>query len=110
MSLEFAHAVDCAALGRALCAPALGLVRAKGLMRNQDDQPCVLQVVGARAAVAPSAHSQPDNGRLVCIGLRGQLDRAAIADIVFRSKAGSDDNQASTTDERQLTFAGSPGA
>jgi len=110
VSLEFAYAVDCAALGRALSAPALGLVRAKGLMRNQDGQPCVLQVVGARVDVAPSAHPQPDNGRLVCIGLRGQLDRATIADIVFRSKAGCDDKHASTMGERQVSFAGSPGA
>ena len=86
VSLEFAHAVDCMALGQALGAPALGLVRAKGLMRNLDGQPCALQVVGARAAVTPSAHSRPDDGRLVCIGVRGKVDRATIDAILVRSR------------------------
>jgi len=85
ISLEFAHAVDCAALARALGAPDLGLVRAKGLMRDRDGQPCALQLVGARSAVTPSAHPRPAQGRLVCIGLRGQLDRATIEAIVMRS-------------------------
>ncbi len=74
------------ALGQALGAPALGLVRAKGLMRNLDGQPCALQVVGARAAVTSSAHSRPDDGRLVCIGVRGQVDRATIDAILVRSR------------------------
>ena len=86
MSLEFAHAVDCVALGRALSAPELGLVRAKGLMRDLDGQPRALQLVGARAAVTPSAHPRPEDGRLVCIGLRGQLDRASIEATVRRCR------------------------
>ena len=65
---------------------ALGLVRAKGLMRDLDGQPRALQLVGARAAVTPSAHPRPEDGRLVCIGLRGQLDRASIEATVRRCR------------------------
>jgi G3E family GTPase len=78
ISLEFDHGVDCAALAAALSAPELRLVRAKGLMRNHDGQPSSVQVVGARAAVGPSNHARVQTGRLVCIALRGQLDRAGI--------------------------------
>ena len=95
VSLEFAHAVDCQALAGALADPALGLVRAKGLLRDQDGMPCSLQVVGSRFAVIPSGHAQPEQGRLVCIGLRGRLDHATITAILRRSRAGVEPVQAS---------------
>ena len=72
-----------AALAAPLAAPPLRLLRAKGLMRDRDGQPRSLQLVGARRALAPSAHAQPRSGRLVCIALRGELQadriRAALA-------------------------------
>ena len=64
--------------------PLLGLVQAKGLMRDPDGQPCALQVVGQRAAVTVSSHARPEEGRLVCIGLRGQLDRSIVEALVLR--------------------------
>lgn len=83
LSLEFEHAVDIAALASMLIAPPLRLLRAKGLMRDRDGQPRSLQLVGARTAMALSAHAQPQHGRLVCIALRGELQaeriRAALA-------------------------------
>ncbi len=86
VSLEFTHAVDCVALGQALSTPELGLVRAKGLVRDQDGQSCALQLVGSRAGVTPSSHPRAEDGRLVCIGLRGQLDRASIEATVRRCR------------------------
>ncbi len=87
LSLEFSHAVDCAWLAKALGAPELGLVRAKGLLRDLDGAGRVLQLVGARATVSPSAHPRPQDGRLVFIALRGQLDRARVMAILESSCA-----------------------
>jgi len=82
LSLEFDHAVDLAALAAMLSAPPLRLLRAKGLMRDRDGQARSLQLVGARTALAPSGHANPQRGRLVCIALRGELQadrlRAAL--------------------------------
>jgi len=83
LSLEFEHGVDMAALAALLAAPALRLVRAKGLMRDRDDRTRTLQLVGTRCALALSAHDGSQPGRLVCIALRGDLQaeriRAALA-------------------------------
>jgi G3E family GTPase len=83
LSLDFEHAVDAAALARLLTLPPLRLLRAKGLMRDRDGSACSLQLVGARAVVAPSVQPPPQRGRLVCIALRGELQperlRAALA-------------------------------
>jgi G3E family GTPase len=78
LSLEFEHAVDTARLAAALAAPGLGLLRAKGLLRNADGLPCSLQLVGARCVVVPSAHTRPQQGRLVGIGLHGRFDGAGL--------------------------------
>ena len=78
LSLEFDHAVDLPRLVRALSEPDTHLLRAKGLMRDADGTPHVLQIVGARSMLARSAHARPRDGRLVCIGLRNALDTAAI--------------------------------
>ena len=89
VSLEFSHAVDCAWLAQALGAPELGLVRAKGLLRDLDGAGRVLQLVGARATVSPSAHPRLQDGRLMCITLRGRLDRARVMAILELSRATS---------------------
>lgn len=81
-SFTFAHAVDCTLLARELARDELGLVRVKGLMRNQDGVPSSLQIVGARAVVQASGHARPEDGRLVCIALRGRLDRARVEGIL----------------------------
>jgi G3E family GTPase len=78
LSLEFDHAVDLPRLVRALGEPNMHVLRAKGLMRDADGTPHVLQIVGARSMLARSAHARPRDGRLVCIGLRNALDTAAI--------------------------------
>jgi hypothetical protein len=52
LSLNFEHAVDMTALAAMLTAPPLRLLRAKGLMRDRDDQSRSLQLVGARCALA----------------------------------------------------------
>lgn len=72
-----AQRVDAEGLARALARPALGVIRAKGILRDLDGAAVALQVVGARGAIA--AHRRdPADGRLVCIGLKGRLDRAGI--------------------------------
>ena len=82
LSLEFEHGVDMAALAALLSAPPLRLLRAKGLMRDRDGRTRSLQLVGARTTLAPSTHAGPQQGRLVCIALRGELQaerlRAAL--------------------------------
>jgi len=71
------HRVDAEALAQALARPALGVVRAKGILRDLDGAVVALQVVGTRGAIA--AHRRdPADGRLVCIGLKGRLDRAGV--------------------------------
>ncbi|MBL8385051.1 MAG: GTP-binding protein [Burkholderiales bacterium] len=78
ISLELAPRVDVARLAAVLTAPAHGVLRAKGLLRDIDGTPVALQVVGARAEIVASGHADPDRGRLVCIGARGALDGAAL--------------------------------
>lgn len=81
-SFTFAHAVNGTLLARELARDDLGLVRVKGLMRNQDGVPSSLQIVGARAVVQASGHARAEDGRLVCIALRGRLDRTRIEGIL----------------------------
>ncbi|MFM1991042.1 MAG: hypothetical protein RJA99_3999 [Pseudomonadota bacterium] len=75
---------DLAALGAALADPALGLVRAKGVLRDAAGGRAVLQAVGARVRTGPAPAASPAAdvdapSRLVVIGLRGTLDPAAVA-------------------------------
>src|SRR5690606_2618581 len=68
----------------ALAASGGGLLRAKAIVRGREDVPQVVQLAGTRAEVVPFASAAPDRGKvapapgLVCIGLRGRLDEAAI--------------------------------
>lgn len=78
-SFRTSAAVDVGHLAAVLVDPALGVIRAKGLLRDRDGTAKRLQVVGSRCEVRPSAHARPDEGRLVCIGLREGFDRAALA-------------------------------
>ncbi len=83
-SFELDGRYDVAVLGASLADPALGLVRAKGALRDAAGTRTVLQAVGARVRTGPapagSASAAPDApSRLVVIGLRGALDAAAVA-------------------------------
>ncbi len=77
VALDLPAGIDLEALARRLTDPALGVLRAKGIVADGSRRRA-LHVVGARAAIdeAPPA-ARP--GRLVAIGLRGRFDRAAIA-------------------------------
>jgi G3E family GTPase len=86
IELTLERAVDAQGLADALAAPALGVVRAKGLLRDRAGAPIALQVVGPRATIHPVASTHGCGGRLVCIGLRGRLDRAAIRAALERAE------------------------
>jgi G3E family GTPase len=78
-----AGALDPQALARQLADPALGLLRAKGVVRDAEGAAWVVQAVGARARVTPAVPGTPAAdpalpSRLVLIGRRGALDAAAI--------------------------------
>ena len=77
-SLELAldRAVDVEQLARALTAPDSGVLRAKGFLQDKDGRLVILQVVGRRAEIT-DAPTGATPGRLVAIGLRGQLEPAA---------------------------------
>ena len=75
-SFEVPGAIDVARLAQALAEPACGLVRAKGMLRDLDGSMKTLHLVGARFELTPFAGAGTSG--LACIGLRGQLDRAAI--------------------------------
>jgi len=76
--------VDAAALAQALVQPALGVIRAKGILRDRDGATVALHLVGARSEISPHAGSV-ERGRLVCIGLAGRLDRAGIQAALARA-------------------------
>ena len=63
--------LDVEALAVALADPELGLLRAKGLVLNDNGEMTVVQCVGRRVALSPA----PQNVRpgFVCIGLRDQI-------------------------------------
>ena len=69
--------VDIELLGRRLAAPELGLLRAKGFVRDHQGRLRTLHVVGERFEVtdAPSSAAEA----LTVIGLRARLDKEAIA-------------------------------
>jgi len=81
--------VDARGLADALADPALGVVRAKGLLQDRAGGPVVLQVVGPRATIHPLVSTNAPCGRLVCIGLRGRLDRAALQAALDRAEHGA---------------------
>ena len=73
--------MDVERLATALADPALGVLRAKGLLERADGTTAELHVVGRRAE-ARDATTSATPGRLVCIGLRGQLDAAHIRTLI----------------------------
>lgn len=81
-SFQIAGRLDTQALVAALCDPAQGVLRAKGLVQGLDGQAVLIQTVGARSRVSPVAGDLIGAGqpaRLVVIGLRDTLDAGQIA-------------------------------
>jgi len=84
LSLAIDRPVDAKQVARALVDPRLGLLRAKGFLRCLEGGLVSLQIVGRRTYLdtAPAWIDGP--GRLVCIGLAAEMDRAAILAAVRR--------------------------
>jgi G3E family GTPase len=78
LSVEIDSPRDAERLARDLTDPGLGLLRAKGFIRGLDGTLATLHVVGRRSLVAPAPLGVEGPGRLVCIGLAAEMDRAAI--------------------------------
>ena len=64
------------ALARILADPAHGLLRAKGFARRPDGGMAAIQVVGSRWTVSDAPPNAPAG--LICIGLEGRTDFAAL--------------------------------
>lgn len=95
LALPLPHAVDPPALARRLADPALGLLRAKGFVRDATGAGWLLQLAAGRAQLSPAAWS--GEGRLVLIGLRATwsaerlsstLGAAATAPPAVLSRSG----------------------
>lgn len=80
-AFEALEPLDVEHLAKALADPSLGVLRAKGLLERADGSVAELHVVGRRAE-ARDASSKAAPGRLVCIGVRGQLDAARIRTLI----------------------------
>lgn len=82
-------------LATALSVADTGLLRAKGFVRDVDGACWLVQMVGTRVVVSPAPVEGSNVGRLVCIGLAGQLssdrigatlDSARVRDTVHREE------------------------
>ena len=81
-SFRLAQPVEIRRLSEGLVDPALGVLRAKGLMRGRDGMRMALQQVGARIELHELHQADSQADALVCIGLRGKLDRDGIAALL----------------------------
>jgi G3E family GTPase len=91
-TFDVAAPCDPAALATALADPALGILRAKGFVRDLDGRRMTIQIVGARREVAPSSPGTRDRDGadgLVAIGLKGRIDLGAIAKIVAAAQSAA---------------------
>jgi G3E family GTPase len=79
--------VDARALAQALAQPALGVIRAKGILHDLDGATVALHVVGARSEIV-AQRAQGRRGRLVCIGLKDRLARDAVQSALARAVEG----------------------
>ena len=75
------------ALARLLADPARRLLRAKGFIRRADGAMAALQVVGNRWTVSEAPPGAVPG--LVCIGLKGQADLAAVRRAVAEAGSGA---------------------
>jgi hypothetical protein len=65
-------------LADALTTPDVGLLRAKGFVRGIDGRFVTVHVVGRRSVVESAPAWIEGPGRIVCIGLAGQINQTAI--------------------------------
>lgn len=86
LSLKLQGAFDLEGLAHALSAPALGLVRVKGVLQDGHQDLKVLQMTGSRWRIA--AAPVPTQQRLLMIGLKGAFEREVIETIVERFRHG----------------------
>jgi G3E family GTPase len=77
-SFSPAAPVQVETLARALADPVCGVLRAKGVLRDVDGSLKTLHVVGARFEVTPFGGGGDAVAGIVCIGLRGRVNHAAI--------------------------------
>ena len=90
-SFELDGAYDLQALAAALADPALGLLRAKGTLRDAAGGRAVLQAVGTRVRTGPAPAASPAAApgapaRLVVIGLRDALDARRIGERIAAAR------------------------
>ena len=86
-ALDPPETADPEALARLLADPAHRLLRAKGFVRRPDGAMAAIQVVGNRWTVSEAPPEAPAG--LVCIGLKGQADPAAIRRAVGKVETGT---------------------
>src|SRR5579871_4339365 len=77
-SIEQDGNTDVPKLVETLSDPRLGILRAKGFVRDGLGRLLALQVVGCRVEASPAPPGQDGLAKLVFIGLSGQLDRGLI--------------------------------
>ncbi|MFV0297276.1 MAG: CobW family GTP-binding protein [Hyphomicrobiaceae bacterium] len=82
--IEFPGVVDPHALGQALAAPELGLLRAKGIVAGPGETTWTIQVVASRCDVIQRPMLPRGVGRIVCIGLKHQIDMARLLELPAR--------------------------
>jgi G3E family GTPase len=82
LSLEIDGVRDVGRLASLLADPRLGLLRAKGFVRGLDGAFATIHIVGHRAVVGPAPSRIEGPGRLVCIGLAAEMDRAATLAVI----------------------------
>jgi G3E family GTPase len=78
LSLEIDGPCDVERLAQNLAEPRLGLLRAKGFLRGLDGKLATIHVVGRRSQVEPAPAWVEGPGRLMCIGLKAEINRDAI--------------------------------
>jgi G3E family GTPase len=84
--------VDARALAQALAQPALGVIRAKGIVQDLDGATVALHVIGALSEIVAqrsqnAQHAHGARGRLVCIGLADHLEHDAVQSALDRALA-----------------------
>ncbi len=72
--------LDVEAIAAQLATRSLGVIRAKGYLLGQDESVWLVQIVGRRWSVEPATEDHKIG--LICLGLRGRLEREVITRLV----------------------------
>jgi G3E family GTPase len=88
-SIDSIENADVVLLAQCLSDPRLGLLRAKGLVRDRRGQLQTLQAVGSRVNISPTDIDTDAAPGLVFIGLTGQFDRAAVLKVIADAEQGA---------------------